>query len=639
MSLREIKAISPSQVELHETCNRKWWLNKVMGKAIPQHPSAALGELVHKGQEDYLATGDEKKVHPLAVATLPILRSMRERGVKVEHTMQRQLRNGLLYNGRIDILDLGTKDENLITVADWKTTGSPAYAKTADELRGNIQMLSYAYEATILDIDHRGPTATTPVVLSHIVIPTKGSTNPFVTKTDPPLTVPEIRAGWSKIQTISDRMLETSKLESPDAVPGNKSACSAFGGCPFRETCAALERTPPLSVPVTAPTVSQENNTMPAPVQIRFPRSYAKTLARIDAAGLLDAATATVEDVAGVIEAPVEQVAALQTLGEEGYTTWAAAGFPDIVAFAASRRAPAPAAKTTPTPPVNRGVMAPEARAVQTPAVVAPVAEVKAEPTEEEQAELWELLLSRGWSDTDIEGMSDEAFDAAVKLDAGPGDLDVTRGEDGQVIAVKKRKPAPAPTPAAEVKPEPRRRGRPAGSKNKPKEAPEVSEVEAAPVEAVEAQAEVAFERPPAAEVVPVATAATVEAQAEAKPLPKTATAPVVPVEARSTLTLFIDCLPVKGIEYRRLEDVLAPIATQAASSWKNPKTGQVETFDHYTLIPFGGGVQMVAAGVMRNISRPEFSGVLVANTSLPLTAAVLEVLLPVADVVVRGVR
>lgn len=637
MSLRQVTSISPSQIELHEGCARKWWLNKVMGKAIPQHPSAALGELVHKGQEDFLETGDEKRVHPLAKDTLPLLRSLRERGVRVEHTMKRQLRNGLMYNGRIDILDMGARDESVITVLDWKTTGSPAYAKTQEEIRHNIQMLSYGYEATILDIDHRGPTAATPVVLAHVVIPTKGGTRPFVTQTDPPLTLPEIREGWSTIQSISDKMLVTSKIETPDAVPGNKSMCSAFGGCPFRETCAALERSPALSVPVSVPN-PQENSTMSV-TQFPFIRCYSKVVARLIATELLaEDKPATPQDVAHQLKAPVEQVVALQSLGEAGFSAWEAAGKPDIVAFATARSAPVqpPAATVPVAPQPARGIVAPEA-ATAAPAKPAQAAtEVNTEPTEEEQAALWELLVSRGWSEEDIESMHDEAFDAAVKLDAGPDALDVERDGDGAVISVKKRKVVQAAAPVEATPAEPRRRGRKPGSKNRPKE---VQVAAPAPAPAPAAPVEVAFEHPPAA-AEPDHSALSSASSGTVSPAWKTATEAVLHEMLKNPpgLALFIDCLPVKGVEVRRLEDMLAPVAEQAAKSWKNPKTGQVEAFDHYTLIPFGGGVQMVAAGVMRNL--PLFtSGAIVVNTALPLSNAVLEVLLPVATVVVRGLR
>ena len=59
------------------------------------------------------------------------------------------------------------------------------------------------------------------------------------------------------------------------------------------------------------------------------------------------------------------------------------------------------------------------------------------------------------------------------------------------------------------------------------------------------------------------------------------------------------------------------------------------ERVDFYSLIPYARGPGYVAALVMK---APPV-GILVCNTRFPATNAILEVLIPMADVVVRGVR
>jgi hypothetical protein len=64
---------SPSQVDTFTLCNRKWWLNKIFGLEIPQHPSAALGQATHTELETYLEHGDPKVLGPIAKAGLEFL--------------------------------------------------------------------------------------------------------------------------------------------------------------------------------------------------------------------------------------------------------------------------------------------------------------------------------------------------------------------------------------------------------------------------------------------------------------------------------------------------------------------------------------------------------------------------------------
>lgn len=89
-------------------------------------------------------------------------------------------------------------------------------------------------------------------------------------------------------------------------------------------------------------------------------------------------------------------------------------------------------------------------------------------------------------------------------------------------------------------------------------------------------------------------------------------------------LTLYVNCRPVRGVEYVELEALLAPMMAKVAEATKA---------DHYTLVDYGKGPAMVAAMLSRSLP----AGAVVVDTRLPSSAACLEVLRPLALVVVEG--
>jgi hypothetical protein len=91
-------------------------------------------------------------------------------------------------------------------------------------------------------------------------------------------------------------------------------------------------------------------------------------------------------------------------------------------------------------------------------------------------------------------------------------------------------------------------------------------------------------------------------------------------------LRLYVDCRPGKADGAVELADFLAPLMAKVAENAKVP---------HYSMIPYAQGPAQVAALV--SVKPP--SGIVIADTRLPATNAVLEVLLPYAVEVVRGVR
>jgi hypothetical protein len=650
--------VSASQIDKHQTCNRRWWFPYVYGLPHePQAESAALGEAVHAGQEKYLTmeVPDGGVVHTLAKSTLPLLADLRDKGVKAEHQMARTIRDGREFIGKIDVFAPPL-------VIDWKT-GNPDFFKTAEDLVADTQMMAYAYEVL----------CTTPsptVTLAHVGIPTKttrsGAKGGYVEVTVP---AAHVHQQWTRIQDYVDVMARDAAKTSPLDVKPNTAACMKFGrACPYLSNCSALKtvQTNPYADDVGAPPAKEDN--MPAParsfVRKMFPNPAtwaAATKAMYDAAtpdglgpdGKPDGSVAGSAPVGGVAGATVATVTALTPAKNQILP-------PEVT------QAKAVVVVETPTVAV-----------VQTQPVSPKLEDVKPsiEPLDviPEGSDAVVFLFSRGFTEEQVNSFPDEDFNQLAELAAkgyavadlewdevesaeAPSGKDYLRPRPRQVPvpepvvvtpaapARRSRTAAPAtaaetPAPVVEPTPEPvvvaepaKRRGRPPGSTNKPKvEEPVVQTI--APVEPVQTAPEfdhVAELEKALAEMTERSddlSRLLAEAQEhmgdEGAPAPR--------------LVLYVDCLPEKGVAFRHLDDLLAPLMAKVAKEHLNEKTKAPEPLSHYSLVPFNGGPARVAAHLLTNPG--VVTGAVVVSTASPCAGACLEVLRPVADVVVRGVR
>ena len=139
----------------------------------------------------------------------------------------------------------------------------------------------------------------------------------------------------------------------------------------------------------------------------------------------------------------------------------------------------------------------------------------------------------------------------------------------------------------------------------------------------------------------PSAEPVVVEPAPVAAPVPapvvKPAPAPVVaPIEeqveqaereARGPLMLFIDCRPAKGFDDAvELSEYCAPLMQMVCEKKK---------VEHYSLPAYNEGDKLVAALLMMNPP----AGLILVDSTLPFSRYALEVLLPIAKLVVRGAK
>lgn len=238
--MKEFKYVSASQISTFQHpggCNRKWWLNKIAGYPVPQHPSAALGERCHTFSEDVLLGRDGK--HPadvVAIVTpaLPLLRELAKAKPLVEIKMEHHLRNGLILTGRIDALVLDGFRGKEPTVIDHKTSSSEEWALTEEQLQNDLQMNIYAYDA----LTRVGPKQPWNVRVAHNFMRTKKGA--YHRYTDALIPTPVVLSNWQKMQDITDEMRKIAVIPDPAAVPENRRACDKYGGCHFKDKCQAL---------------------------------------------------------------------------------------------------------------------------------------------------------------------------------------------------------------------------------------------------------------------------------------------------------------------------------------------------------------------------------------------------------------
>lgn len=614
MKLKSFTHVSASQIDTWLTCRRKWWFHKIMGLPIPQAASAALGEAVHAGQETYLddPTAPETVVHPLARASLPLLRTLRG-GVFVEHKVERHLPNGLTFVGKIDVLDT---QESPPLVLDWKT-GNPNFFKTADDLRSDVQMIAYAREALLIQ-----PSA--HVRVAHFGIPTKGKGGGLVEAT---LSAADVDLGWGRIVHLADQMKTTAEATQPGDVTPTPTACMKYGRpCAFFDACNALagiQKADPYAS-VDKPTHNPGDN-----MSSQMPYSTLKSL-------FGDADDAT-----------------LQKMMKMDDAAWAA--------FKTAEGGGAP----TVTPKNN--VRPPEApsspREVKVEKVAPPVI-----LSDEDKVR---LLLASGWTEAQVNSMPDETFALVVEKKWAPADVawdevDTDDPEQKDIVNVRVKAPpvvvvqevapparrsrtaAPevvAPVveekkvePVVPVAEEPKRRGRPLGAKNKATLAAEAAEVvaKAGKQEALDAAAPDEEQNEQPNDLVLPLRVRIEELEAANAKLAAQAVTPANLV-ADDRFVLYVDCAPeTTGIAHRHLDDVLKPFMEMAAKNNKNDKDGSPNPVTHYSLLSFNRGPGVVAAYVLASLPAVAV-GTIVVDSRSPCAAAVLEVLRPVADLIVSA--
>ena len=234
-----LRSVSATQIKQHRSCALQWYLQRVEGWQMPQSPSQALGEAIHKQVEDYLLEG--------TAPTLPSVENAMKKGYVpptggaylVEEPKDygmRMLAAGVPVKGRIDLLVPPASGESLVKVVDWKSASSFRYVPEADTLTRDVQgilYLKYAFE--------NYPFATMGQ-FRHVYLLTKGTGSK---KVDAEVVDrPFVDGQWSHIEQTVEEMRATATRSLPVVAQtqANLSHCSNYGGCSFRDRCPAASK-------------------------------------------------------------------------------------------------------------------------------------------------------------------------------------------------------------------------------------------------------------------------------------------------------------------------------------------------------------------------------------------------------------
>lgn len=227
----KLRYTSVSQLQTGERCLRRWYYDKIERRKEPETPAQQRGTALHDEWKRHFDFGEA--LGPLAMAGL-------------EHKPEGQLTTetptfwinaqGMLESrvsvdgtplvGYIDILQRNR-------VIDIKTTSNAKYAKTPDQLAGDLQMLGYALHTWEV-FAHREP-----IDLRHWYFLTKGKPKSWVV--DARVEPADAIANWAKATPLMQTIREAASLGPgrADEVPCNTQACDDYRGCYHRSVCTA----------------------------------------------------------------------------------------------------------------------------------------------------------------------------------------------------------------------------------------------------------------------------------------------------------------------------------------------------------------------------------------------------------------
>ena len=234
-----LRSVSATQIKQHRSCPLQWHLQRVEGWQMPQSPSQALGEAIHKQVEDYLLEGKTPDLPSVDNAIKKGLVPPTGGAYLVEEPKDygmRMLCADIPVKGRIDLLVPPASGESLVRVVDWKSASSFRYVPEADVLTRDVQGILYLRHAF-----ENYPFAPSGQ-FRHVYLLTKGTGSK---KVDAEVVDRAfVDAQWAHIEQTVEEMKATATRSLPVVAQtqANLSHCSNYGGCSFRDRCPAASK-------------------------------------------------------------------------------------------------------------------------------------------------------------------------------------------------------------------------------------------------------------------------------------------------------------------------------------------------------------------------------------------------------------
>lgn len=246
-----IPYVSASQIITFKRCQRKWYLDKIAKIPVVRGGAgAALGTKHHGEIEKYLLTGVDVRTGA-ALAGREVLDSYREwfpgetDAMEIELALENpdlRTQNGILFNGRIDVLIRGTHRGGVPLIIDHKFKANLAlYGSTETALKDDVQAIVYSRWALEREPDSKC------VDFAHHQYQTKKEKIAEEVKVR--LTRDDILRSFGTIERLVDvDMLTCSHIESASETHYNLDACNDYGGCEFKKVCPTWKKESKMSL-------------------------------------------------------------------------------------------------------------------------------------------------------------------------------------------------------------------------------------------------------------------------------------------------------------------------------------------------------------------------------------------------------
>lgn len=288
---------SPSRVGVVKSCKRKYFETYINKHRAPTTPSQAKGLKMHKSLEDYLGgkiSFDE--LMPCAKPGIPHLPKPGKPGMRIEESFA--LSDDQMFRSWYGLIDVWDVADGL--VLDHKSTKSFRYAKNAEQLRVDPQILLYGIVSLVVSGDDE-------VDLRWVYYKTEGT--PGVFRSQVTMTWDELLKGYE--EHVYPRALEMQIIhDNPSDVPNVPKGdyCEEYGGCwhGMQGFCPQLQ--PPASLAEAVQRMSgeskKETEAKGADPRLRLPvlQAPAPENSRPEAPGVVEAFKLAYEQFAPDIE-------------------------------------------------------------------------------------------------------------------------------------------------------------------------------------------------------------------------------------------------------------------------------------------------------------------------------------------------
>lgn len=231
MTEKPKRKLSFSSLSLFEACPRKWYLQYVRKLDPGLKKGTAFGSAFHTDLERYLKTGDmpsERRHRQLLERAIGWDYLPEPGTVDLEFRFEVPFAHTTLI-GSVDMID--THTPNVLSISDHKTGRDPRWRKTEEQLAHDGQLGLYLKALTVLKGEpskvylgrHLWYRSEGPIEVHQV--------GPVEFKAE------KLEDIWNQKEITAKYIQVIDSCEDVSMVPGNKQACSSYGGCPYQDAC------------------------------------------------------------------------------------------------------------------------------------------------------------------------------------------------------------------------------------------------------------------------------------------------------------------------------------------------------------------------------------------------------------------